>query len=432
MSAAQRVIAILVAVLVVVGVGVVLLIGGDGGVGQRPGTSDTPRPSGSPAASGSPAPSASADPDEAETLAILAEIEEQVVAIRGLEAADIGPADLITRAELGDELRLIFDEEYPPEERERDNIALRALGLLEPDQDVAELQLELLGSQVLGFYDDVAERMVVVSDAGLDANARLTYAHEYTHALQDAAFDLDSLETDAVGEDDRALARTALIEGDATVTMLAWAFEHLSQEELLEIGSQELPDVSGIPNWMVATVQFPYTAGLAWAQAQVGQPFDPDFDAIDEAYADPPVSTEQIIDLEAWQTSEAPDEVPAVDLASALGDGWEEVDATPIGQASIEIMLEYFGVGTGEAAAAAEGWGGDRAVVASGPDGAFAVSWLLSWDTAADGDEFLETYRQVIDALPFPAVVMEVGDDVLVAHASDEALLRQAVAAAGG
>ena len=39
--------------------------------------------------------------------------------------------------------------------------------------------------------------MVVVTDAGLTAEARVTYAHEYTHALQDAAFGIDSLDLDA-------------------------------------------------------------------------------------------------------------------------------------------------------------------------------------------------------------------------------------------
>ena len=31
--------------------------------------------------------------------------------------------------------------------------------------------------------------MVVVTDAGLTPGAQITYAHEFTHAMQDAAFD---------------------------------------------------------------------------------------------------------------------------------------------------------------------------------------------------------------------------------------------------
>ena len=116
---------------------------------------------------------------------------------------------------------------------------------------MAELQLQLLGDQVLGFYDDVERRMVVVTDAGLDAEARMTYAHEYTHALQDAAFGLDSLETDAEGQDDRGLARTALIEGDASVAMLAWAFANLSPEELARDHDRAAArhDAASRPGW---------------------------------------------------------------------------------------------------------------------------------------------------------------------------------------
>ena len=77
-----------------------------------------------------------------------------MIAIRGLPAADIGAPELLTRDELQEELHASFEEDYPPEEVAEDNASLRALGLLEPDQDIAELQLQLLGDQVLGFYDD--------------------------------------------------------------------------------------------------------------------------------------------------------------------------------------------------------------------------------------------------------------------------------------
>lgn len=437
MPAAHRLVSILVVVLVVAAIAVLGLRAGGAGIGLGPDGSPTPEASRSPEASPSVEPSgeASAAPDasppsDAEVQAILEEIEQQVIDIRGLDAADIGPAEIITREQLADELLQLFDEEYPPEERERDNVALRALGLLEPDQDIVELQLELLGDQVLGFYDDVDKRMVVVSDAGLDVEARITYAHEYTHALQDAAFGLESLETDAVGEDDRGLARIALIEGDATVTMLSWMLQHLSQGEILEyFENAQVPDTSGIPSWMVAQLAFPYDAGLNWSTALAGgDPTNPDFTEIDAAYDDPPASTEQIIDLEAWESRETPDAVEVPNLAAALGDGWEEVDATPIGQATINIMLEYLGVPLADATEASEGWGGDRAVIVTGPDEAFAVAWRLAWDTSEDAAEFLGAYEQVVDGLAFPASVTELPNgEILVAHASTDELLAQTV-----
>src|SRR5687767_167930 len=108
MSVTQRVVAATVAALVVVA-GIVLVATMAGGpIGRADPTdpeafSAEPTPSASTATSGVPP---SVDPSSAEDsvlLAALAEIEEQVIAIRGLEAADIGPPDLITRDELGAE-----------------------------------------------------------------------------------------------------------------------------------------------------------------------------------------------------------------------------------------------------------------------------------------------------------------------------------------
>ncbi len=442
MSTPQRAVAVLVAVLIVVGGAVLVLnLGRGGGVATA---SQSPAPTGSglaaetASAGGSATAGATPQSDE-EVLAVLAEIEQQVEAIRGLEPANIGPAELITREELRGELQEIFDEEYPPDERERDNLALRAFGLLEPDEDVAELQLELLGEGVLGFYDDVEKRMVVVTDTGLDATAKVTYAHEYAHALQDAAFGLATLETDAVGEDDRGLARTALIEGDANATMLTWLFRHMTEEELFELQQAPIPDSSGIPSWMVAQLEFPYTFGQAWVMHVLGFPGgsvipgqEPNFRAVDAAFADPPSSTEQIIHPELWDSREEPIPVELPDLAAALGSEWEEVDTSPVGEATIAIILEFFGATPTDAGTAAEGWGGDRATVASGPAGEFALAWRLAWDTPEDATEFIEPYQEVVDTLGFEASVRQLPDGhVLVVHASSREIHDATVAAIG-
>jgi hypothetical protein len=443
MSSSQRAVALVVGLLAVVAVVVVFVVATGGPIGRAPEATDAATPS----ASGAATPLATADqsaeptttadpsaPDDEDALAILTEIEEQVVAIRGLEPADIGPPEILTREEARAELEALFDEEYPAEERERDNFILRALGLLDEGEDVAELQLQLLGDQVLGFYDDVDKRMVVVTDSGLDPEARMTYAHEYTHALQDANFTLDSLEMDVAGEDDRGLARTALVEGDATVTMLAWALTHLTPEELLQIGTgAEIPDMSGIPSWMVRQLEFPYVDGQMWVSSMTGGSLtSPDFSSVDAAWADPPDSTEQVMVSGAWDPREEPIPVDVPDIAGALGDGWEELDASPVGQATIEIILQHHGAAA-EAIAAARGWGGDQLVVARGPEDEFAVAWRLAWDTPEDAAQFADAYRVVVEELPFPASVTELPDGtVVVAHASDEEILAVTEVATAG
>jgi hypothetical protein len=432
MSAAQRLAVILIAVIVVIGIAVVALNLGGGNVAVDPSPQASASPIGSPTASEAPTDSPSPSGED-DVLAALAEIEEQVIAIRGLPAADIGPPELLTRDAFQDELLASFEQDYPPDEVADDNASLRALGLLEPDQDIAELQLQLLGDSVLGFYDDTEKRMVIVTDLGLDALAKFTYAHEYTHALQDAEFGLSSLNLEAEGDDDGVLARLALVEGDATVAMFAWAFAHLEPEELIEITNTPQPDTTGIPSWLVEqTAIFPYTEGYLWAGSLAGDPLNPDFTDVDAAYADPPDSTEQIIDMGKWDPREAPIPVDGPDLASVFGDGWAEVDDTPLGQAFLEDILVYHGVPGDEARTASAGWGGDGVVVATGPNEAFAVAWRLVWDTPEDADEFEDAYTSVVSGLGFPASVTRVDDDeVLVAHGSSPDVLRRTVEAVG-
>jgi hypothetical protein len=375
-----------------------------------------------------PAPPASGSPAEDDLAAAVAEIEAQVRETRQLPDPQIGPPELLTRDELAAELDASFAEDYPPDEREADNVVLRALGLLDAGQDVGELQKDLLTSQVLGFYDDQARRMVIVSDAGLDALGRITYAHEYTHALQDKAFGLAGLELEAEGQDDRSLGRLALVEGDATVTMFLWALQ-FAPEVMAEIQETPIPDTGEAPQWMVDSLSFPYVAGATFV-FQLWTTADPG--AVDAVYAQPPASTEQILHYDKYVAGEVPIEVPELDLAGALGARWSAVESTSIGEAQIGIFLRFLGASDQVAAAASSGWGGDRLTAARDGDDV-ALAWRLAWDRPADATEFAAAWTRVVDdgAIPIPARVEQLSDtEVLVVHGSTQAIVDAAVAAA--
>ncbi|MFN2484469.1 MAG: hypothetical protein ABR509_05960, partial [Candidatus Limnocylindria bacterium] len=418
------------------------------GVGRTQETSATPTStvSTSPSASGSveasPSQSASIraasstpDPQIAE---VFSRIEEQVIRIRGLPRPDIGPADILTRAELEEELMADFEKDYTDAERRADNVTLRAMGLLEPDEDVADLQLALLQGAVLGFYDEDERRMAVVSDAGLTRDAQETYAHEYTHALQDGAVGLESMRLDVDGDDDGAMARLAVVEGDAMITMYAWSASYLGPDEPVpSAGSgasgdsdpDEAPPVE-IPDFLIESLFFPYTYGTNFMSALHERG---GYEAVNQALDDPPESTEQIVHPETYFDDEQPIEVAIPDLAAELGEGWEQVESTPIGEVTLRITIDQIGANRGSAEAAAAGWGGDHLVVAAGPDEAFALAWRLAWDSPADAAEFATIYRSAAEQLDFPARVVELGDGtVLVAHASTADLVDSVVAIAGG
>ena len=78
------------------------------------------------------------------------------------------------------------------------------------------MTLDLLAGQVAGYYSPERDELFVVSRTGQASgrSERSTYAHEFTHQLQDQRFDLGSLglrpsSTRATGQ----LARLALDRG---------------------------------------------------------------------------------------------------------------------------------------------------------------------------------------------------------------------------
>ena len=350
-------------------------------------------------------------------------IEEQVQQLRGLPAADIGPPQILTRAQLAEVLPALLEPAL-------DNASLRALGLLTADQDIVALTEQLYLAQVAGYYDFDAKRMVVVSDAGLTPEAQITYAHEYTHALQDAAFDSSAAQEAVAGQRDRELALLALEEGDATTSMVLWAIGHLSADELAGVAQTPVPNMSGIPPWMVRLLEFPYLSGAEF----VGQLYaSGGWDAVDAAYAELPVSTEQVLHPAKYTHDEAPIPLEPLDLWSAVGADWGHASDTTLGEAWIAIWLEGIGVARSAADRAAEGWGGDRLTVATDADGGWALGWRLAWDTPTDAGEFEAAYAGVNPALPFATRLVHCSDrETVVLQASSPDLLETIASLAGG
>jgi hypothetical protein len=421
MSTPARLLAVgLVAVLSVAALAVTVayLSDDEGAASPSASASPSPVPSAAPA---SPTPAASAPGDLAQALA---EIEAQVLELRGLPAPEIGPAEIIDREQLTAELAELLDSEWTDDELERANLTLRAMGLLTADQDLRELSERLLGDQVLGFYDPDEQRMVVVSDEGFDALARITYAHEYTHALQDGAFSSFDAR-DALTDDDAILARQALEEGDATVVMFQWALAgNLTPDELQDVALTPQPDTSDVPGWMLRQLEFPYLAGFTFVN-ELRVAAGGSWSEVNDAYTDAPASTEQILHPEKYLAGEQPIEVDPIQMTQALGDGWDDLEPTTMGEAMIDIWLAELGVDQATATEAAAGWGGDLLEVAAGPDGEWIMGWHMAWDTAADAAEFLAAHGQAAVPAGMASFASEgaTATETWVVHASSDELI---------
>ena len=386
-------------------------------------TSPFPSPSASPSASAAaPSPSASADP-----ATTYAEINEQVRAIRGLEEKKAIEPTIVTPEEMTDVLKTLFDEDYPPDQVAADEQLYHGLGLLPKDDKLADVYFELLSTQVAGLYDPVDEKMYVVSKGGgVGAVEKVYYSHEYDHALQDQNFDLEKIQEGLDDETDESLARQALVEGDAYVTMSYWLQQHLTPEELGEVvEAASDPEIQAALEKIPAIVQAKLTfSALQGMQFVGGVQLGGGWEAVDAAFGAPPRSTEQVLHAEKYSGGEAPVVVDLPDdLAKRMGSGWSVVLEDTMGEHQTAIWL-----GSGQVAAATDassGWGGDRITHLNGPGESWAIAWRTVWDSDQDAQEFAVTAEGAVSKAGGPGHVLpgEGGATRWIVIGSDDAAL---------
>jgi hypothetical protein len=317
-----------------------------------------------------------------------------------------------------------FDKQYPVARRHADETVYKLLGLIPAGADLRTLTGSLFEQGVLGYYDPEDGRLRVVKGAGTGTRVlwEMTLAHELTHALEDQHY---PFKTDAVGSDDRALARTALIEGTATWMMYAYVQRYFTSEETLgSLLGAAFQDTGSLPPFLEAQVIFPYIDGEAFV-AGLRNRANGQWTLVDTAYkAHMPASTEQILHPDAYLRADQPQPVR---IRAGLGAGWRRAGAGTWGELQTRELLALAGANEREAAA---GWGGDRYELwESGAKDVLIMRWR--WDTPRDETEFAAALREWAQSvLKGPHTVVERGGAVTLVVAPDARILRRLAAGA--
>jgi hypothetical protein len=370
----------------------------------------------------SPAPDAS-DPNAA----MYGEIEQEVSQLRGITATKPVERGVFDKPGLCAYITASFAKDNPAELVAGTEALYKALNLMPQDASLHDLYIELLTSQVAGLYDDETKKMYVVSSTGeIGPAEKITYAHEYTHALQDQKFTLRDVQGDAKDQGDRTLARTTLIEGDATLLMSLWAQQHLTAAELGQVANSIDPASEAVLAKMPAILKdaliFPYTSGLTMNLGAFQQ--GGGYGGVDQLYANPPDTTEQVIHADKLAARE-----PAVkvdfpdDFPGSLGDGWKIDLQDTLGEFQLKTLLAD-AAQAADADDAAAGWGGDRVAYVTGPDGANAAVLDTRWDTDADASAFaaaLSDYVAKLEGIGRSAAVLTPAPDRVVVISANDA-----------
>lgn len=326
----------------------------------------------------------------AATDAVLKETGE----VRQLPALGPVKSGLKSRGQIKNLIMARLNEENTPREMRASELTLRKLGLVDDAFRLRRFMVNLLTEQVAGYYDPRAREFYLADWIEVEAQ-ELVMSHELAHALQDQHFDLRRFEKWPEKNSDAELAAHALIEGDATLVMAFYMARDPRRalqifKSMLSAGI-DTKRIDEAPRALRATLLFPYEQGREWAQTIQRRG---GWEAISKAYAELPLSTEQILHPEKYIAREKPEAVSLPNVAAALGPDWRRVDEDVSGEWGYYLILGQF-IPDGEAKRAAAGWNGDRyALYERRRTNQLCLVHLSSWDGEAEAREFAAAYAQ--------------------------------------
>ncbi|MEZ5356871.1 MAG: hypothetical protein R2762_29890 [Bryobacteraceae bacterium] len=330
-----------------------------------------------------------------------AEILAQLSGITGLEVRE----RVIEHTMKRDELKAYFDERIDeavkPEEIRIEELALKKLGFVPADFDLRKTTVDLMSEQAAAFYDYRKKKMVLLEgDPGVMRDMALV--HELAHALADQHFRLEKFLKKAGSSDDSALARMAVMEGQATWLMSEFMAKRMGQS-LLENGNMVsmmsrmagsagsgFPVFSSVPLYMKESLVFPYSQGMVF-QHRVVEKLGKDGFA--EVFRNPPQSTREILHPEKYIDGEKP---VAVKLPQPPRKReWKELAEGTVGEFDHLILLRQTDTSM---ELLAESWrGGKYALWENKKDkNRVALAYVSAWADEKAARDFFRVYKAIL------------------------------------
>jgi len=293
--------------------------------------------------------------------------------------------------------------QLPPQKLQNEGRLFEALGIVPRGYDYGKQLVELYVGQVGGYYDPHQHHYVMAS--WMPAGVQMVIAvHELTHALQDQHFKLENFMDPKLENSDEQLARSALVEGDATAVMTDYS------RKIADLpGIATSPDVNALvlqnalgagfiggpetPPALKLLLLFPYSSGLRFVHEILKKD---GYAGVDKVFNDPPRSTSEILHPEEYRLRHN----RSVSISS------EELDLPAqskivyqdtIGEFGIVALLSNYISDGALVSRAAAGWQADRAVQYQRSDSEkLATVWVSRWENTAQAREFCDSYNQAI------------------------------------
>jgi hypothetical protein len=237
--------------------------------------------------------------------------------------------------------------------------------------------------------------------------------------LQDQHFELEEMLNDRDLSGDRLAGHLALIEGDAMRIQEAYVRSLPGDERdsyaaaIGQASAEAQEQLDTVPGVLVAMAGAPYALGPSLVELIAAEGGN---DAVDDAFDDPPTTTEHEVDPRSYFAGDRALEVTAPDVPSG-GDQIGEHDS--LGALALFLLLSER-IDPLVALSAIDGWGGDTYVVYD-RRGTTCMDLAVQGDSARHGEEVLRAFEAWGSAGPPDAAQVRSDGDVALVSACEPA-----------
>jgi hypothetical protein len=335
-----------------------------------------------------------------EDLAQVELIREQASLVRGLSLLDPVEPILVPAEQASSVLSSLAGEPSGSAQRER---ILRAFGLLGPLDHLDDYELNLLADPYGAVFVADPDRAYLF---GTEFNDVLAFAYARMYGLGLVAGNhTEQLQAVAACPlfSDECRAERALVHGDGYLTGEQWLNSYAGAAIFQAVNQVE-------PNYAWAQSEAPTAFALQDLSfyAENGLEFARSLFAaggwqqVEAAYAQPPATTEQILHAEKYLAAEAAIDLPARDLAGALGAQWQLQGSGELGEWLTRLLLTAgqnpaARIAAARGAEAAAGWGGDAFQAFWRPsDGQVVLAQLWVMDNEDEAGELVVALQDYV------------------------------------
>lgn len=323
--------------------------------------------------------------------------------ITGLELRRPVRYETINRAQLSEFLKKRLRREIKPKEVEIEERLLKKFGLVPADFDLLKTLVALYTEQAAAFYDFHSKKLYLL-ESGEERLEEMAVVHEVAHALADQHFGLEKFLKQRGVNDDSALARMAVMEGQAT-----WLMSELSVREagqsllgapelvslmsrMIAVSARGFPVFDTAPLYLQQSLLFPYASGMKFQHEVLKKLGQAGFRKV---FEDPPATTQQVLHPEKYFEGVTPEKLPLPGLRPA--GAFRELASGMLGEFDYAVLLQQY-LGEDAVRQIAPHWqGAYYRFLEHRRTASTVLIQAAIWDSAEVAQQFLKAYRKVLE-----------------------------------